>query len=106
MEKAQEKLDKEYLSIVNDALLKQKFRIVKRTVIDNVDTYTGPQYKVEYAVQIGHKFLFWHWWEYAEKDNFHLAKWVSNIEYCKKWIYNKCVYWDNKIEVVGLLPSE
>lgn len=105
-EKANEKFDKEFLSTINDAILKQKFRIVKRTIVDNVDSFSSPLYKKEYAVQIGHKFLFWHWWEYAEKDNHGFVVWRSNLEYCKKWIYNKCVYWDNKIKIVGLLPSE
>lgn len=104
--KMMDKFDKEYLSTINDAILKQKFRIVKRTVVENVDGFGGPLYRVEYAVQMGHKFLFWHWWSYVAKDEFGMASWTTSLEYCKKWIYNKCVYWDDKIEVVGLLSSE
>lgn len=105
-EKANNKFDREFLSTINDAILKQRYRIVKRTIIDNVDSFTGPTYKVQYAIQIGHKFLFWHWWSYAEHDTSGFVEWRSSLEYCKKWIYNKCVYWNNKIEIVGLLPSE
>lgn len=105
-EKLMDKFNSQFVSTINDAILKQKFRIIKRMIVDNVDSFNGASYKMEYAIQIGHKFLFWHFWTYAEHDNNGMAIWHNNIEYCKKWIYNKYVYWDNKIEIVGLLPSE
>lgn len=105
-EKINDKFDKELLSTINDAILKQKYRIVKRTIVDNVDSFSDPTYKVQYAIQIGHKFLFWYWWEYAEKDSDGFAIWRSSLNYCKKWIYNKCICCDDKIKIVGLLPSE
>lgn len=96
--------DKEIIDIVNTAILLRKFRIVKRSIRINSECHYTV--KKQYTVQIGHKFIFWYWWKYVLKNRFGMVEWVSDIDTCKNWIYNKCLQNNRKIEVVGLLPYE
>ena len=68
------KLDKaekrEFISAVNDAILKQKYRIAIRRIFKQY-TYNGTTYLIkEYAVQKRKKFLFFHWWDFCDRNEF------------------------------------
>ena len=99
---------REFLSVVNDAILKQKYRIVVRKIFKQY-TYNDTTYLIkEYAVQKRKKFLFFHWWDFCDKDDDGWVKWTDQLENCEEYIYNK--YLDTGIkpvfEVLGLVPSE
>ena len=99
---------KEFLSVVNDAILKQKYRIVVRKIFKQY-TYNDTTYLIkEYAVQKRKKFLFFHWWDFCDKDDDGWVKWTDKLENCEKYIYNKYLGTNVKpiFEVLGLVPSE
>ena len=106
------KLDKaekrEFISAVNDAILKQKYRIVVRRIFKQY-TYNDTTYLIkEYAVQKRKKFLFFHWWDFCDRDERGWVKWTEKLEDCEKYIYDKYLGTDVKptFEVLGLIPSE
>lgn len=106
------KLDKaekrEFISAVNDAILKQKYRIVVRRIFKQY-TYNDTTYLIkEYAVQKRKKFLFFHWWDFCDRNEHGLVKWTQKLEDCEKYIYDKYLGTDVKptFEVLGLIPSE
>lgn len=106
------KLDKaekrEFISAVNDAILKQKYRIVLRRIFKQY-TYNDTTYFIkEYAVQKRKKFLFFHWWDFCDRDERGWVKWTEKIEDCEKYIYDKYLGTSVKptFEVLGLIPSE
>ena len=106
------KLDKaekrEFISAVNDAILKQKYRIVVRRIFKQY-TYNGTTYFIkEYAVQKRKKFLFFHWWDFCDRDERGWVKWTEKLEDCEKYIYDKYLGTDVKptFELLGLIPSE
>lgn len=106
------KLDKaekrEFISAVNDAILKQKYRIVVRRIFKQY-TYNDTTYFIkEYAVQKRKKFLFFHWWDFCDRDERGWVKWTEKLEDCEKYIYDKYLGTDVKptFEVLGLIPSE
>ena len=99
---------REFLSVVNDAILKQKYRIVVRKIFKQY-TYNDTTYLIkEYAVQKRKKFLFFHWWDFCYKDDDGWVKWTDKLENCEKYIYNKYLGTNVKptFEVLGLVPSE
>ena len=99
---------REFLSIVNDAILKQKYRIVVRRIFKQY-TYNDTTYLIkEYAVQKRKKFLFFHWWDFCDKDDDGWVKWTDKLENCEKYIYSKYLGTNVKptFEVLGLVPSE
>ena len=109
------KLDKaekrEFISAVNDAILKQKYRIVVRKIfkLTNQCTFDDTTYLMkEYAVQKRKKFLFFHWWDFCDKDDDGWVKWTDKLEDCEKYIYSKYLGTNVKptFEVLGLVPSE
>ena len=110
------KLDKaekrELISAVNDAILKQKYRIVVRRIYTFDDTtylMDDTTYLMkEYAVQKRKKFLFFHWWDFCDKDDDGWVKWTEKLEDCEKYIYDKYLGTGVKptFEVLGLIPSE
>lgn len=100
---------KEFLSVVNDAILKQKYRIVVRKIFKQYNCYMDTAYFIkEYAVQKRKKFLFFYWWDFCDKNEHGLVKWTDKLENCEEYIYNK--YLDTGIkpvfEVLGLIPGE
>lgn len=106
------KLDKaekrEFISAVNTAILKQKYRIVVRRIFKQY-TYNDTAYFIkEYAVQKRKKFLFFHWWDFCDRDERGWVKWTEKLEDCEKYIYDKYLGTDVKptFEVLGLIPSE
>lgn len=106
------KLDKaekrEFISAVNTAILKQKYRIVVRRIFKQY-TYNDTTYFIkEYAVQKRKKFLFFHWWDFCDRDERGWVKWTEKLEDCEKYIYDKYLGTDVKptFEVLGLIPSE
>ena len=106
------KLDKaekrELISAVNDAILKQKYRIVVRRIFKQY-TYNDTTYFIkEYAVQKRKKFLFFHWWDFCDRNEHGWVKWTEKLEDCEKYIYDKYLGTDVKptFEVLGLIPSE
>lgn len=106
------KLDKtekrEFISAVNDAILKQKYRIVVRRIFKQY-TYNDNTYLIkEYAVQKRKKFLFFHWWDFCDRNEYGLVKWTDKLEDCEKYIYDKYLGTSVKptFEVLGLIPSE
>ena len=106
------KLDKaekrEFISAVNDAILKQKYRIAVRRIFKQY-TYNDTTYFIkEYAVQKRKKFLFFHWWDFCDRDERGWVKWTEKLEDCEKYIYDKYLGTDVKptFEVLGLIPSE
>lgn len=106
------KLDKaekrEFISAVNTAILKQKYRIVVRRIFKQY-TYNDTIYFIkEYVVQKRKKFLFFHWWDFCDRDERGLVKWTEKLEDCEKYIYDKYLGTDVKptFEVLGLIPSE
>ena len=99
---------REFLSVVNDAILKQKYRIVVRRIF-NQYTYNDTTYLIkEYAVQKRKKFLFFHWWDFCDKDDDGWVKWTDKLENCEKYIFDKYLGTNVKptFEVLGLVPSE
>lgn len=98
----------EYVSIINNAILKRKFRICKRIIIDEFNKSCSPCFITEYAVQKRKKFLWFKWWKYVIMDkNNALTIWVSSLELCKKYIYNACVEeMDKEPKTIGILPIE
>ena len=98
---------REFLSVVNDAILKQKYRIVVRRIFKYTCNDITHLMK-EYAVQKRKKFLFFYWWDFCDKNEYGLVKWTDNLENCEKYIFDK--YLDTGIkptfEVLGLVPSE
>lgn len=106
------KLDKaekrEFISAVNTAILKQKYRIVVRRIFKQY-TYNDTTYFIkEYAVQKRKKFLFFHWWDFCDRDERGWVKWTEKLEDCEKYIYDKYLGTSVKptFEVLGLIPSE
>ena len=106
------KLDKaekrEFISAVNTAILKQKYRIVVRRIFKQY-TYNDTTYFIkEYAVQKRKKFLFFHWWDFCDRDERGWVKWTEKLEDCEKYIYDKYLGTGVKptFEVLGLIPSE
>ena len=106
------KLDKaekrELISAVNDAILKQKYRIVVRKIFKQY-TFNDTTYLMkEYAVQKRKKFLFFHWWDFCDKYDDGWVKWTDKLENCEKYIYDKYLGTNVKptFEVLGLVPSE
>ena len=106
------KLDKaekrEFISAVNTAILKQKYRIVVRKIFKHY-TYNDTTYLIkEYAVQKRKKFLFFHWWDFCDRNEHGWVKWTEKLEDCEKYIYDKYLGTDVKptFEVLGLIPSE
>ena len=106
------KLDKaekrEFISAVNTAILKQKYRIVVRRIFKQY-TYNDTTYFIkEYTVQKRKKFLFFHWWDFCDRDERGWVKWTEKLEDCEKYIYDKYLGTDVKptFEVLGLIPSE
>lgn len=106
------KLDKaekrEFISAVNTAILKQKYRIVVRRIFKQY-TYNDTTYLIkEYAVQKRKKFLFFHWWDFCDRNEHGWVKWTEKLEDCEKYIYDKYLGTDVKptFEVLGLIPSE
>ena len=106
------KLDKaekrEFISAVNDAILKQKYRIVVRRIFKQY-TYNDTTYLIkEYAVQKRKKFLFFHWWDFCDRNEHGWVKWTDKLEDCEKYIYDKYLGTVVKptFEVLGLIPSE
>ena len=106
------KLDKaekrEFISAVNDAILKQKYRIVLRRIFKQY-TYNDTTYLIkEYAVQKRKKFLFFHWWDFCDRNEHGWVKWTDKLEDCEKYIYDKYLGTGVKptFEVLGLIPSE
>ena len=106
------KLDKaekrEFISAVNTAILKQKYRIVVRRIFKQY-TYNDTTYFIkEYAVQKRKKFLVFHWWDFCDRDERGWVKWTEKLEDCEKYIYDKYLGTDVKptFEVLGLIPSE
>ena len=106
------KLDKaekrEFISAVNDAILKQKYRIVVRRIFKQY-TYNDTTYLIkEYAVQKRKKFLFFHWWDFCDRNEHGWVKWTDKLEDCEKYIYDKYLGTGVKptFEVLGLIPSE
>ena len=106
------KLDKaekrEFISAVNTAILKQKYRIVVRRIFKQY-TYNDTTYFIkEYAVQKRKKFLFFHWWDFCDRDERGWVKWTEKLEDCEKYIYDKYLGTDVKptFELLGLIPSE
>ena len=78
------KLDKaekrELISAVNDAILKQKYRIVVRKIFKQYNCYMDTAYFIkEYAVQKRKKFLFFYWWDFCDKNEHGLVKWTDSI---------------------------
>ena len=99
---------REFLSVVNDAILKQKYRIVVRRIFKQY-TYNDTTYLIkEYAVQKRKKFLFFYWWDFCDKNEHGLVKWTDKLENCEEYIYNKYLGTNVKptFEVLGLVPSE
>lgn len=106
------KLDKaekrEFISAVNTAILKQKYRIVVRRIFKQY-TYNDTTYFIkEYTVQKRKKFLVFHWWDFCDRDERGWVKWTEKLEDCEKYIYDKYLGTDVKptFEVLGLIPSE
>ena len=106
------KLDKsdkrEFISVINDAILKQKYRIVVRRIFKQY-TYNDTIYFIkEYAVQKRKKFLIFHWWDFCDKDDHGWVKWTDKLENCEKYIYGKYIGSNvkPKFEILGLIPSE
>ena len=106
------KLDKaekrEFISAVNTAILKQKYRIVVRRIFKQY-TYNDTTYFIkEYAVQKRKKFLFFHWWDFCDRDERGWVKWAEKLEDCEKYIYDKYLGTGVKptFEVLGFIPSE
>lgn len=80
---------KEFISAVNDAILKQKYRIVVRRIFKQY-TYNDTTYLIkEYAVQKRKKFLFFHWWDFCDKNEHGWVNWTEKLENCEKYIYDK-----------------
>ena len=99
---------REFLSVVNDAILKQKYRIVVRRIFKQY-TYNDTTYFIkEYAVQKRKKFLIFYWWDFCDKNGHGLVKWTDKLENCEEYIYDKYLGTGIKpaFEVLGLIPSE
>lgn len=94
----------DFLNVINDAILKEKYRIVYRQFNVTYNLDHTPVLRKEYTVQKHVGFWIFKHWSYPMKDETGMTTWTS-LEDCEKYIFNECAMYD-KPKIFGLIPSE